>query len=153
MKEFLSHYITTTKGDVLNTQGEVIGEHDGALYHTIGQRHGFRLSHIDSHVSPHYVVHKDMSANTITVSPEHPASPTQSFSLSSVVLRAKKETVIGVPITISTRYHQKPVPATLVEDNTRLVATLHAQSEIPSVGQSAVFYQEDVCVGGGIIEG
>jgi tRNA-specific 2-thiouridylase len=44
MKEFLTHYIETKEGDVLNTKGEVIGFHDGAIFLTIGQRHGFTVT-------------------------------------------------------------------------------------------------------------
>ena len=43
IKDFLAHYVHSEKGDVLDWEGNVIGEHDGALFYTIGQRHGFRV--------------------------------------------------------------------------------------------------------------
>lgn len=153
MKEFLSHYITTVVGHVVNEHGEVVGEHDGALFYTIGQRHGFRLATAETVAVPHYVTKKDISTNSITVSPKHPTALTQTFLLSSPVLRVPISSLIGTEITVSIRYHQKSLKANIESRDGGLYVTLLDASEIPSVGQSAVLYTHDVCVGGGIIEG
>lgn len=88
MKEFLAHYIKEIPGDVLDEKGNVIGKHDGALYLTIGQRHGFRVTRMNADdrdadvadknadrresnhkdVGPYYIISKDIKNNTITVS-------------------------------------------------------------------------------------
>ena len=68
VKEFLSHYIHTEPGDVLNEKGAKIGTHPGSLLFTIGERHGFTITEKTPNDAPYYIVAKDMTANTITVS-------------------------------------------------------------------------------------
>ena len=70
MKEFLSRYITSKNGKVLNERGEAIGYHSGALFFTIGERHGFTITKKTTEESPLYVVAKDIKKNTITVAPK-----------------------------------------------------------------------------------
>jgi tRNA-specific 2-thiouridylase len=70
MKDFLAHYIKENPGDVLNENGEIIGRHDGVLYLTVGQRHGFEITEKTPSDSPYYIVKKDIEKNTITVSKE-----------------------------------------------------------------------------------
>ncbi|MEX1087154.1 MAG: tRNA 2-thiouridine(34) synthase MnmA, partial [Candidatus Paceibacterota bacterium] len=67
MKSFLSHYIDTQPGDVLNLRGEKIGHHDGALFYTLGQRHGFEVTKKTPTTGALYVVTKNTTSNTITV--------------------------------------------------------------------------------------
>ncbi len=68
IEEFLSHYIETKAGNVIDTNGKVIGTHTGALYYTLGERHGFDINIKSSESEPYYVVDKSMVNNTITVS-------------------------------------------------------------------------------------
>jgi len=70
MKEFLSRYITSKKGEVLNKRGEVIGHHFGALFFTIGERHGFTITKKTTEERPWYVIEKDIKKNTLTVAPK-----------------------------------------------------------------------------------
>lgn len=67
MREFLSRYIDPQEGDILNEEGEIVGTHSGATFFTIGQRRGFDVETKSPYDGPHYVVEKDVSANTITV--------------------------------------------------------------------------------------
>ena len=68
MKDFLKEFIEEKRGDVLNTDGAVIGYHDGAVYYTLGQRRGFIITQKTPEDIPYYVVAKDIEQNTITVS-------------------------------------------------------------------------------------
>jgi tRNA-specific 2-thiouridylase len=68
VKEFLSHYIKSIHGDVLNEKGELIGQHPGALLFTIGERHGFTLTRKTPHDERYFVISKDVECNTLTVS-------------------------------------------------------------------------------------
>ena len=70
--EFLSHYVTLERGDVLDTKGNIIGSHSGSLVYTVGQRHGFDLKTKGTLTKPHYVVSKDLVKNTLTVSAKQP---------------------------------------------------------------------------------
>lgn len=67
IKEFLSHYVKTEPGKVLDENGEVIGMHPGALFFTIGERHGFTVNKKTPHDQPLYVIDKDIEQNTIVV--------------------------------------------------------------------------------------
>lgn len=60
MKEFLKHYIDIHPGDVVNEQGEIIGYHQGALFHTLGERHGFTITKKGTQDAPYYVIAKDI---------------------------------------------------------------------------------------------
>jgi tRNA-specific 2-thiouridylase len=151
--EFLGHYVTIVPGAVLNHDGEVIGEHQGALVYTIGQRHGFTLDTHDAQRVSHYVVAKDVEHNTITVSPTRPQRhTTDGISLSHIVTRDSISP--GDILAAQFRYRQTPVAVrvqTAKSDNLRVV--LKEPVDTPAAGQSCVLYRGTHCVGGGIIEG
>ncbi len=146
--EFLSRYINLEKGPVHNSNGDVIGEHDGAALFTIGQRHGFRL--IVPSAVPLYVVGLDISANAVTV-----ADSPQSAAVTRAELTQMHwidGTPEGTDVCVQTRYRDKAVPANLQG------AVLHFdEPHIVSPGQSVVFYrrdgERDECCGGGIASG
>jgi len=149
METFLSHYIDLSHGDVLDTDGNTIGTHKGALLYTEGQRHGFTTKSRDSS-TPLYVVSRDLTKNTITVG-EKP----QSVIGTTVELVSVTELGTGFTgsLVAEPRYHAVPEPVTIAERNgTR--ATLKRTSDSGHVwvrGQSCVLYAGDECVGGGII--
>lgn len=152
MQDFLSHYIKQTPGDVVNEKGERVGSHVGALFYTIGQRHGFSHEAIDTHASSLYVIRKIMETNTLVVSSEKPTATSQEFGLSNVQFRANLSVLDGPGISVETRYHQKPIDSVLIHENGVCSVRLIENSDIPSFGQSAVLYKADECIGGGIIE-
>jgi len=150
MKEFLMHHIDTKEGIVLNGKGASIGTHDGSLLYTIGQRHGFTITDPVSNTVPQYVIGKDLASNTITVSPELIPAHGRSFWLSEVNWIGKP--VIG-RLSAQFRYRQTPFEievGTLTEKGTP--CTVIGEVELPSLGQSCVFYDGDTCRGGGIID-
>ena len=63
MKEFLKHFIDEKPGDVLNTDGEVVGHHEGALFYTLGERHGFTVTQKTPEDKPYFVIAKDNKKN------------------------------------------------------------------------------------------
>ncbi len=150
--EFLGHYITLTPGPVLDQSGVAIGTHTGVLVYTIGQRHGFTISTPNPERQGHYVVAKDVTQNTITVSTEKPhRDSSDGVSLSHIVTRAAIKP--GDIIEAQFRYRQKPVPVqvqTAKSDTVRLV--LKETVDTPAAGQSCVLYRGSHCIGGGIIE-
>ena len=146
--EFLSHYTELKSGNVLDTSGTVIGVHKGALVYTLGQRHGFTLHTKDTGRQQMYVVGKDISANTITVSLEPiEATTSAQITLRDVVLRNSSELVTSVQF----RYRQKPIPASLKKKDDTFIISLLETTDKPASGQSCVFYNKDECVGGGIL--
>lgn len=150
--EFLSHYIDLKPGTVLDESGTIIGEHQGALVYTIGQRHGFTLSNNDTNRKAFYVVARDMSANTITVSERRPKLSISNTLVLEDVSYVEEPVDVGDIISIQTRYRQIPIEA-LVErsDNQELHLKLQTETEKPAVGQSCVLYKGEQCLGGGII--
>ena len=151
MKEFLAHYIATEKGNVLDEQGKVIGEHDGALLYTLGERHGFEITDKGTNDKPYYVVAKNLDNNTITVS-ENP----KEREISSVVTLHDcvwREALRHQKYEAQIRYHGELKQCT--------VKALNGQEsevtfEVPdfslSAGQSVVVYSGNVCVGGGVVK-
>lgn len=147
MKDFLSHYIETKKGNVLDIDGNIIGIHDGALFYTLGERHGFNINKKGTEDTRLYVVSRDLEKNTITVSSsiEKAKEEKKIINLSDVnwIVTPEKNKKYNCRI----RYQQK-LQDCFVEDNKIIFE--NAQNTA-SVGQSAVVYDGDVCIGGGII--
>lgn len=155
MKEFLSHYITVEKGDVLNLAGEKIGTHEGVQLYTYGERHGFTITQKsgDEH-EPMYVIARDMQANTLTVGTRNEyeqAGKSQSkYVLSSVIMRGECPKTAQAAF----RYHGKLYDVVIENYNTKtgmLEIQFKNPNELIAVGQSIVLYDGDICVGGGIV--
>ena len=96
MKEFLSRYMPQKRGDVLNEKGEVMGHHNGALFFTIGERHGFTITKKTESRVPLYVASKDVKKNTITVIPKEDSHHfKRSFKMVIKVVKLKNINLIG----------------------------------------------------------
>ena len=153
MKEFLSHYIPSAEGAVLDESGAKIGSHDGAHYYTLGQRHGFYAVAASPHTSPYYVVDKDMEANTLTVS--HTPSALGVSSQDLVITDARwthTEPKTGKRYGARIRYRQSLLPVAVSGiDEGRAIIHYDAAVPLVSRGQSLVLYDGDECLGGGII--
>jgi len=149
--EFLAHYVTLETGPVVNEHGKIVGEHKGALIYTLGQRHGFTLSNTDATQTPHYVIAKDTTTNTLTVGKEKPVlKQNNSIKLHNVVLR--NVTAVGETVQAQIRYRQTPfnVTCSLIDgDYAEFIPP--QDTELPASGQSCVLYKGDHCIGGGII--
>ncbi len=143
MREFLSQYVTTNPGDIIDEQtGGVVGRHDGAIFYTLGQRHGLDVGG----GLPYYVVGKDMQKNEVYVSTNlnDERMWQQVISLSGLHwIDAPHEAEVMVRL----RHRGVLVAATLVGTT----VTLREPQRAVTAGQSAVMYVGDECVGGGII--
>ncbi|MEI6420156.1 MAG: tRNA 2-thiouridine(34) synthase MnmA, partial [bacterium] len=156
MKDFLTNFIKESKGLVLNEKGVAIGSHDGAFYYTIGQRHGFAVDKLTPNSEILYVIDKDISNNTIIVSSKTPK--TNNLSVVNKVVISKvnftsSPWINGGKVLVRIRYRQEPQKAILnkiSETDWEIVFT--KPQGIMAVGQSAVLYKKNECLGGGIIE-
>lgn len=162
IKEFLAHYIKTEKGNVLNEKGEVVGEHNGSIFFTKGERHGFKLFEKTPNDAPYYVIDKDVEQNTITVSNKVGGllpSGEKMVTISSVNWVGGKlpdfdpsQTDV-FPLQARSRYRQELSDIRIVSANISEVTLEFAKSQdILSAGQSLVIYDGERCVGGGVIE-
>ena len=149
MKEFLSHYVPQQTGDVLNERGVVLGTHDGALFYTLGQRHGFTITTHETRREPRYVIGKNLDANTITVGNAPVKREGQTYTLAQCnFIGELTETLFA-----QFRYRQKPFAVTLTHDGGRAMLTVQdTDIEAAPSGQSAVLYAGERCLGGGILE-
>lgn len=148
MKEFLKHYIEAHDGDVLDESGNVIGRHDGAFLFALGERHGFTITQKGTDDPRYFVVAKDVEKNTITVSKDLPNESKEArteYSLIQTNWRISPEPNKEYKTQI--RYHGEFF-------NVRISNNILAFSEpiLISPGQSVVVYDEEICLGGGIVE-
>ncbi len=150
MKEFLSHYMQSEPGNVVNEAGEIIGTHDGALFYTIGQRHGFTITEKTPADKAYYIIAKDTAKNILTVSNKN-AEQDPIQTITKVTL-GNINWISGKPcsgsISARIRYRQQK-QACAIENAT---VVFDVPQDGVSVGQSLVLYKGEECVGGGIIE-
>jgi tRNA-specific 2-thiouridylase len=152
MKDFLRHYIDINPGDVLNSDGEKIGTHDGSLFYTLGERHGFTITKKSTHDMPYYVVKKNLEKNTITVS-QDPASFENSTDTMLQDCVWRQPIIVDKKYTAQIRYHGELKPCLLVAGkNNEWIVHFDESDFSLSPGQSVVVYDGEVCVGGGIVK-
>ena len=160
IKDFLLHELgEQTAGDIINQDGKVIGRHDGAIFYTIGQRHGLDVGG----GLPYYVVGKDMTKNQVYVTTQLDDERLWHKELNLTDLHWINEAPkAGKTYHIRTRYRAPLVGCKLVwevwEDSpskgdTTEVVKVELAEEIRAItpGQSAVLYDGDRCLGGGIV--
>ncbi|KKU66577.1 MAG: tRNA-specific 2-thiouridylase MnmA [Parcubacteria group bacterium GW2011_GWA2_47_16] len=160
VKEFLKHYIKPKRGNVLNEEGEVVGTHDGAMFFTLGERHGFEITQKTAGDKPYYVVGKDIKKNTLIVSNNKlrgsNSGPQQVFELEDT------HWINGVlPVTrkflARLRYRQPLQGVRIKNQDSRITNGESLKVEFDDAqtggdsGQSVVFYDGEVCLGGGVI--
>lgn len=145
VEEFLTQEFGSEPGRAVDTEGNTVGEHTGALLHTIGER--IPLTGADP--GPWYVVGKDITENMLTVSHERSVQETpEKIQLLSTNWLSDPSVVAS--ITAQYRYHGPRIAGTL--DAARTTFTPNAPlPEALASGQSLVLYDGDQCLGGGII--
>lgn len=149
IKDFLQQFVTTEPGAIINQYGVNVGEHDGALFYTIGQRHGLNVGG----GLPYYVVGKNMQKNEVYVTTDLQDERlwNSTLRLTDVhwVNAAPKED--GV-YSVRTRYRAPLVPVSkLTFSGANLDIALGEEVRAITPGQSAVLYEGDRVVGGGIV--
>jgi len=151
MAKFISHFVDTDKGNVLNVDGDIIGTHEGSILYTIGQRHGFKIENIKTSSKPLFVTEKDLERNTITVSETYPKINSPEIHLKNINLISKNLPDI---FDAQFRYRQKSfkVRLKMIDSKSGMLTVLTENIDRPSVGQSCVFYDNDKCIGGGVIK-
>ena len=146
MKDFLQEYLDTQPGEIRdNETSQVLGYHDGAIFYTIGQRHGLYLGG----GLPYYVVRKDLEHNIVYVSRNLNDANLWAKELKLENIHWRNHYAENLPKNLLVRLrHRAPlIPATL--DGDRLIFSQDVKR--PAAGQSAVFYDDEICLGGGII--
>lgn len=158
-REFLNRYLPTHPGPVKTPEGVVIGQHQGLAFYTLGQRKGLGIGGIkgrqrdDGTADAWYAARKDLENNTLYVvqGHDHPWLLTDTLQAQDVSWVAGSEPAPG-KYAAKTRYRQVDAPCELLGSHAEGFA-LHFDAHQWAVtpGQSAVLYDDDVCLGGGII--
>jgi tRNA-specific 2-thiouridylase len=155
-REFLNRYLPKKPGAMLNDQGKVIGEHIGLMFYTLGQRKGIGLGGSKSGTGePWFVAAKDVANNTLTVVQGHDHPLLQSASLRAADASWVAGEAPAAPMSsfgAKTRYRQVDAPCHLnATDAGHFELAFAAPQWAVTPGQSAVLYDGEVCLGGGII--
>lgn len=155
-KDFLEQYLPAQPGDIEDDQGQVIGRHSGLMYHTLGQRKGIGIGGLkDASEQPWYTLQKDMARNVLVIGQGHDHPLLQSKALIASQLHWVRPDQIGdhFRCTAKSRYRQQDFDC-LVErlDRGNWRVSFDQPQRAVTPGQSVVFYQGEVCLGGGIID-
>ena len=143
--DFLRLHIPQKQGIIVNTAGEVLGQHDGAYYYTVGQRQGLKLAG-----GPYYVAQKDIVTNTLQVTKEELDIMTGELLVKNVNWFSSRNERTGVSAKF--RYRQEDVSVDIEEfKDGSIKVTPEVSQRAITPGQFAVFYKGDELLGGGVI--
>lgn len=151
IKEFLSQYVTGEPGDIIDKRtGKAVGQHSGAIFYTIGQRHGLGIGG----GLPYYVVDKDMARNVlyVTTNLNDEALWHTEFTINHLHW-INQPPVSGKKYQARTRYRAPLVEATVQLGDGKATVKLAQPERAKAIGQSVVIYDSETVVGGGIIAG
>ncbi len=156
-REFLNRYLSHEPGPIRDERGREVGRHMGLSFYTLGQRQGLGIGGVKSGGGEHepwYVAGKDLQRNVLTVvqGHDHPAL------LSPALAADDTSWVAGTPpapgrYAAKTRYRQADAPCTLALHGSGFRLEFNQPQWAVTPGQSAVLYDGEVCLGGGVITG
>ena len=171
-REFLNRYIAKAPGPIKSDNGRVIGEHIGLSFYTLGQRQGLGIGGVKAkgaqlkalqaqglrgagEHAPWFVARKDVANNTLWVvqGHDHPWLLSHRLKAQDCSWVSGQAPAPG-PMAAKTRYRQADAACTVLSADAQHCNLSFAQAQwAVTPGQSAVLYQGEVCLGGGVIEG
>lgn len=154
--EFLKQYLPAQPGNIETDSGDIIGQHQGLMYHTIGQRQGLGIGGLKNYdESPWYVAQKDLERNVLVVV----QGAQHSLLFSSQLVAGQLDWINGPPQTFpiechaKVRYRQPDQACTVTQqEDGRLNVAFKQPQRAVTPGQSLVLYLGERCLGGAIIE-
>ncbi|BAY20703.1 tRNA (5-methylaminomethyl-2-thiouridylate)-methyltransferase [Calothrix sp. NIES-2100] len=148
MRAFLDQYLAPKKGEIVDTAGKVLGQHDGVHHYTIGQRKGLGIAAAE----PLYVIELDAVNNKVIVGDRTKATqPECTVNRVNWVSIAEPSAPIHAEVQI--RYRSHPTPVTVIPlENSRVRLVFDEPQFSITPGQAAVWYEGEKVLGGGIIE-
>jgi tRNA-specific 2-thiouridylase len=155
-RRFLENYLPAQPGRIESPEGELLGEHHGLMFYTLGQRAGLGLGGMRGHAeSPWYVAAKDLERNVLVAvqGHDHPLLMSTRLETGPVAWVAGHPPAGSFNCTAKVRYRQADVPCHVEAstDGSSVVSFGFPQRAV-TPGQYAVFYDGDCCLGGGVIE-
>ena len=153
-RQFLKNYLPARPGDMVTEQGEIVGRHDGLMYYTIGQRRGLGIGGRGDGRS-FFVVDKDLENNRLIVAQgeDHPLLFSRGCICSQTTF-ILEEVPENIPVSLACRfrYRQGDQKVTVRRQGDEMEIIADTKQRALTPGQSAVLYDGDVCLGGGIID-
>lgn len=155
-KDFLQRYLPAQPGNMKTPDGETIGQHQGLMYYTLGQRQGLGIGGIKTAAEePWYVVQKDLINNILVVAQghDHPLMQSHTLNASQLSWVSADAPTPQFNCTAKTRYRQKDQTCQVtILDSGACEVTFDKAQRAVTPGQSVVFYDNEICLGGGIID-
>lgn len=154
-QEFLARYLPRKPGEIRTPEGKLVGQHEGLMYYTLGQRQGLKIGGAKgSNGEPWFVAAKDMGKNILTVvqGHEHPMLLSDGLIADQLHWISGEDPKTNWVYASKTRYRQPDAPCeidVLTDSYTEIKFGQKQWAITP--GQSAVVYESNVCLGGGII--
>lgn len=139
--------VESPRGNFVDTEGKVIGQHQGIIHYTVGQRKGLGVAF----GKPAYVVSKNKNMNTVTIGDEKDLY-SNTLTASDINMIAVEKLTAPMKAFVKTRYSQKETEAVLHQvDNDKILVEFKDKQRAITPGQAAVFYDGDIVIGGGTI--
>tara|TARA_B110000263_G_scaffold49098_1_gene40950 strand:- start:4070 stop:5161 length:1092 start_codon:yes stop_codon:yes gene_type:complete len=154
-KNFLKKFFDTQSGNIVSNNGDIIGKHDGLMYYTYGQRQGLGIGGgYSNREAPWYVSDKILSENRLIVAQghDHPDLYHTFLTASSINWISGSAPLSESKITAKIRYRSRDASCRIIEKAKNILVEFDSPQFAIAPGQSIVFYNNDVCIGGGIIE-
>ncbi|MBF6056984.1 tRNA 2-thiouridine(34) synthase MnmA [Thiomicrorhabdus heinhorstiae] len=155
-KDFLQRFLPAQPGDIVDDEGNVIGRHDGLMYHTLGQRKGLGIGggHGKGN-DPWYAADKDLTNNQLIAvqGKQHPLLQHRFLIANTLDWVSGHCPALNQPLKAKIRYRQEEQPCRIIEHgNDTIVVEFDETQTAIAPGQSVVFYDDQVCLGGGVIQ-
>lgn len=154
-KDFLKHYIEEKRGDVLDESGNIIGHHSGIMFLTLGERQGFTITKKGTNDKRMYIISKNIEKNTITVSSDielnHKNNSENKVELEQTNWISLKPDATRT-YDAQVRYHGELLKCKIVSKENGTAEIIFEKNQIVASGQSIVFYDGEICLGGGVVK-
>jgi len=148
MRAFLDKYLAPKQGDIVDTAGKVLGQHDGVHHYTIGQRKGLGIAFAE----PLYVIALDAVNNRVVVGDRTQGNQAECL-VSKVNWISVAEPSAPIRAQVQVRYRSEAVPVTVIPQENHSVRLIFDQPQFSiTPGQAAVWYEGDKVLAGGIIQ-
>jgi len=154
-KDFLATYLPAQPGNMVDENGNYISKHEGLMYYTVGQRQGLRIGGMaNADNGAWYVAAKNIADNILVVvqGHDHPLLYKKSLTTQNIEWVNQPVPLLPLHCTAKTRYRQADAPCVLSQESKGYRVIFNEPQWAITPGQSVVFYQSDVCLGGGIID-
>ncbi len=152
--EFLDKHLLSKAGDIVDfDKGKVVGKHTGLIHYTLGQRRGIGIGGVGTG-EPWFVAEKDLEKNILYVvqGEKNPALYSDYLIAEDFHWIAEKEPQFPLKCTAKFRYRQSDIPVTVTKDGEYIKIVYDYPVKAVTPGQVAVLYDDEICLGGGIIK-